>query len=96
MKSTGMIRRIDDLGRVVIPKEIRKHLDIREGDPLEIFIESDGVTFRRYDETANVADAVNRLSKYIESELELPCQADLLQKIKEMQVILEKEGVHDV
>ncbi len=39
MKATGIIRRIDDLGRVVIPKEIRRTLKIREGDPLEIFIE---------------------------------------------------------
>ena len=39
MKATGIVRKIDDLGRVVIPKEIRKGLRIREGDPLEIFIE---------------------------------------------------------
>ena len=40
MKATGIIRRIDDLGRVAIPKEIRRNLKIREGDPLEIFIDS--------------------------------------------------------
>ena len=49
MKATGIIRRIDDLGRVVIPKEIRHTLKIREGDPLEIFIEdNDCVCFKRY------------------------------------------------
>ena len=42
MKATGIVRRIDDLGRVVIPKEIRRTLRIREGDPLEIFTEKDG------------------------------------------------------
>ena len=42
MKATGIVRRIDDLGRVVIPKEIRRTLRIREGDPLEIFTESNG------------------------------------------------------
>lgn len=42
MKATGIVRRIDDLGRVVIPKEIRRTLRIREGDPLEIFTERDG------------------------------------------------------
>ena len=42
MRATGIVRRIDDLGRVVIPKEIRKTLRIREGDPLEIFTEKDG------------------------------------------------------
>ena len=41
MKATGIVRRIDDLGRVVIPKEIRKTLWIREGDPLEIFTAKD-------------------------------------------------------
>ena len=37
MKATGIVRRIDDLGRVVVPKEIRRSLNIREGDPLELF-----------------------------------------------------------
>ena len=49
MKATGIVRRIDDLGRVVIPKEIRRVLKIREGDPLEIFVENDGeVIFKNY------------------------------------------------
>ncbi|MEE1303005.1 MAG: AbrB/MazE/SpoVT family DNA-binding domain-containing protein [Bacteroidales bacterium] len=49
MKATGIVRRIDDLGRVVIPKEIRREMRIREGDPLEIYTNSDGsVTFKRY------------------------------------------------
>lgn len=49
MKATGIVRRIDDLGRVVIPKEIRRTLRIREGDPLEIFTQSDGeVIFKKY------------------------------------------------
>lgn len=42
MKATGIVRRIDDLGRVVIPKEIRRTLRIREGDPLEIYTQKDG------------------------------------------------------
>ena len=42
MKATGIVRRIDDLGRVVIPKEIRRTLRIREGDPLEIFVDREG------------------------------------------------------
>ena len=42
MKATGIVRRIDDLGRVVIPKEIRRTLRIREGDPLEIFTDREG------------------------------------------------------
>ena len=42
MKATGIIRRVDDLGRIVIPKEIRKQLKIGEGDPIEIFLSRDG------------------------------------------------------
>ena len=49
MKATGIVRRIDDLGRVVIPKEIRRTLRIREGDPLEIYTDKDGeVIFKKY------------------------------------------------
>ena len=42
MKATGIVRRIDDLGRIVIPKEIRRTLRIREADPVEIFTDTDG------------------------------------------------------
>ena len=49
MKATGIVRRIDDLGRVVIPKEIRRTLKIKEGDPLELFITENGeVVFKKY------------------------------------------------
>lgn len=49
MKATGIVRRIDDLGRVVIPKEIRRTMRIREGDPLEIFTDKGGeVVFKKY------------------------------------------------
>ena len=49
MNATGIVRRIDDLGRVVIPKEIRRTMRIREGDPLEIFTDNDGeVVFKKY------------------------------------------------
>ena len=48
MKATGIVRRIDDLGRVVIPKEIRRTMRIREGDPLEIYTDNDGeVIFKK-------------------------------------------------
>lgn len=49
MKATGIVRRIDDLGRIVIPKEIRRTMRIHEGDPLEIYTESNGtVIFKKY------------------------------------------------
>jgi len=46
LKATGIVRRIDDLGRVVIPKEIRRTLRIREGDPLEIFTDGEVILIR--------------------------------------------------
>ena len=66
MKATGIVRRIDDLGRVVIPKEIRRTMRIREGDPLEIYTNSEGeVIFKKYsamselsENAANVAEVM--------------------------------------
>ena len=57
MKATGIVRRIDDLGRVVIPKEIRRTMRIREGDPLEIFTQKDGeVIFKKYSPIGELGD----------------------------------------
>ena len=56
MKATGIVRRIDDLGRVVIPKEIRRTMRIREGDPLEIYTDSEGeVIFKKYSPVGELA-----------------------------------------
>ena len=48
MEATGIVRRIDDWGRIVIPKEIRRNLDIHEGDLFEIFLHEDCVCFKKY------------------------------------------------
>jgi AbrB family transcriptional regulator (stage V sporulation protein T) len=57
MKATGIVRRIDDLGRVVIPKEIRRTMRIREGDPLEIYTDKDGeVIFKKYSLMGGLGD----------------------------------------
>ena len=52
-KSTGVVRRIDELGRIVIPKEIRKNLGIREGDNLEILIENEKLTLQKFSKITN-------------------------------------------
>jgi AbrB family transcriptional regulator (stage V sporulation protein T) len=57
MKATGIIRRIDDLGRVVIPREIRRTLWLREGDPLELFIAEGGVLFKKYSPVGQFEDS---------------------------------------
>ena len=62
MKATGIVRRIDDLGRVVIPKEIRRTMRIREGDPLEIFTDKEGgVIFRKYSLLEGLSDFAGML-----------------------------------
>ncbi len=65
MKATGIVRRIDDLGRVVIPKEIRRTMRIREGDPLEIFTNRDGeVIFKKY---SPIGELLGFASQYAET-----------------------------
>ena len=64
MKATGIIRRIDDLGRVVIPREIRRSLKIREGDPLEIFLGDDNcVCFKRYSALGSLSEETLRVAQ---------------------------------
>lgn len=66
MKQTGIIRRIDDLGRVVIPKEIRRSIHIGEGDPLEIFLYEGGVFFKKYATTyrGELSNALHDAAEY--------------------------------
>ena len=62
MKATGIVRRIDDLGRVVIPKEIRRTLHIKESDPLEIFTDRDGaVIFKKYSPMGELGDFAGQI-----------------------------------
>lgn len=56
MKSTGVLRRIDDLGRIVIPKGIRKSLKIRDGESLEIFINGDAIVLKKYSYMSDLGD----------------------------------------
>lgn len=76
MKATGIVRRIDDLGRVVIPKEIRRTLRIREGDPLEIFTDTNGeVIFKKY-------SPIGELSSFAEQ------YAEVLSKIAKQPILI--------
>ena len=63
MKATGIVRRIDDLGRVVIPKEIRRTLGIEEGDPLEIFVNGGQVVIQKYQPETEKKDVILELQK---------------------------------
>ena len=66
MKATGVVRRIDDLGRVVIPKEIRKTLRIKEGDPLEIFTDKEGeVILKKYSPIGELSEFASSYAETI-------------------------------
>ena len=66
MKATGIVRRMDDLGRVVIPKEIRRTMKIGEGTLLEIFIDKDGgIIFRKYSPVGEMSESAQRMSECV-------------------------------
>jgi len=76
MKATGIVRRIDDLGRVVIPKEIRRTLRLREGDPLEIFTgDESNVIFKKY---SPIGELQGISSRYAEVLFKIGCFAVLI------------------
>lgn len=73
MKATGIVRRIDDLGRVVIPKEIRRNMRIREGDPLEIFVDREGeIILKKYSPIGELASLAREYAEAINETLGQP------------------------
>ena len=82
MKATGIVRRIDDLGRVVIPKEIRRTLRIREGDPLEIFTDREGeVILKKYSPIGELSDFAKEYAETLAAtsgHLVVICDKDLV------------------
>lgn len=75
MSDIGIVRRMDDLGRMVIPKEIRRNLKIREGDPLEIFIDKNAIIFRKYNP---IPDPLGHQAENIAKALTEALGADVL------------------
>lgn len=67
MKSTGVVRRVDDLGRIVIPKEIRRTLRIRDGEELEIFVDNDGVVLKKFSKISDLGDVSKKIIDVVSS-----------------------------
>lgn len=90
MKATGIIRRVDDLGRVVIPKEIRRTLKIKEGDPLEIYTEKDAVVFHKYGvDLAGEADSLlENVVCYLDADA--PCRDEVRLALERVVLLLKK------
>ena len=68
MKSTGVIRRIDELGRIVIPKEIRRNLGIHDGENVEIYTENDFIILKKHNRLSTLSELANKLSTIIYNE----------------------------
>ena len=91
-KATEMIRRFDDLGRIVVPKEIRDRFGMSIGVPVEIYVDSKGVYLRRYRYTDSVLDVVDELEGCLQREKDLKHRTELLKKLEDMRKILEEES----
>ena len=90
MKATGIIRRVDDLRRIMIPKELRRTLTIREGDPMEFYITDDNIILVQYDPNTDIKHAIEKLRLFLACEA-VDHKDELLAKIDEMNAILDAE-----
>lgn len=91
LRATGVIRRIDDLGRIVVTKEIRRKLAIREGDPLELYVGDDFVAFKKYNPAKSVKISLAALKDAVMDEPALECKGNLLRKLAEVSALLDAE-----
>lgn len=95
MKQSGIIRRIDDLGRVVIPKNIRYAAGIVNGDPLEFFVNGEDVVLRKYKVSSDTSTAIQKLIVSIGDDymIDKPTKEAAIKKLQEAQEALNaKEG----
>lgn len=91
MKATGIVRKVDDLGRLVIPMETRKTLGIGVGEPMEFFVEGDVIVLKKYDTTDSVAELLKKMEMEIclkEGFMAPEKLHGLLQKVQEMREII--------
>ncbi|WP_313525409.1 AbrB/MazE/SpoVT family DNA-binding domain-containing protein [Anaerotignum sp.] len=92
MKATGIVRKVDDLGRVVLPIELRRNLGIGIGDPLEIYTENDAIVLKRYNAVDDIVSVAERLKKMIEAESSPKTRAEMLNTIGEILEATKKEN----
>lgn len=91
MKATGMVRKVDDLGRIVLPIELRRNLGISVGDPVEFYVDGQTIIVKKYDTTGSVAELVDRLEQEIRMKARLLTpkkMAKLNKKIQELKEIV--------
>lgn len=91
MKATGIIRRVDDLGRIVLPKEIRRKVGITEGTPMEIFTDSDRIVLKKYNTSEELINLVSVLEEAVDNsvdDLEGEKVSEIRGHIKEIRNVL--------
>lgn len=77
MKSTGIVRKIDNLGRVVIPKELRRTFDIAEWDPIEIFVDGGNIVLRKYQPGCMFCGSMDNVGRYKDKPICLDCRVNI-------------------
>ena len=98
MKATGIVRRVDDLGRIVIPREIRKRLNITDGQPMELYVEDESVIFKKYDFLEGSRCVIKKTIDFVREDTDLGVEKrnEVLAKMKEALAALEKKVEGDV
>lgn len=82
MKATGVVRKVDQLGRIVFPIELRRTLDLEEGTPVEIFTEGKSIIIRKYAPGCHICGNANNLTRVLDMDLCPTCLADFKLAIK--------------
>ena len=82
MKATGIVRNIDELGRIVIPKEMRRVMDIASSDPVEIFVEDDAVIVKKYVPVCRFCGSGENLTEYLDQNVCRGCIEKLGELLK--------------
>ena len=80
MKSTGIVRKVDELGRVVLPKELRNTLHIAQKDPLEIYVEGDTIILKKYEPACIFCGSASNVINFKDKKVCTECIAEMNQK----------------
>lgn len=98
MKATGIVRKVDSLGRLVLPKEIRKIMGIAEGTPMEIFTSAEGIMIKKYYPELGLSDILKNLDVFLDDaciDLGTKKMDDIRKHIRKIQMIIEDKNLDE-
>ena len=90
MKETGIIRRIDELGRIVIPKEIRRNFHINEGDQMEIYINDGSIVIKQFHVASDISQLLNNIKDDLKNKKNGEVNSLMIEKVDELLALNEK------